>query len=52
LINAKMPRRARKNWPLVCLGNDIAWIPGYRVSHPHRLTASSTQVIYVQLSRG
>ena len=48
-VNVKMPRRVRRNWPLVCLGNDIVWIPGYRISHTHRLTVSSTQVIFLQL---
>jgi tRNA(Ile)-lysidine synthase len=48
-VNVKMPRRVRRNWPLVCLGNVIAWIPGYRISHVHRLTASSTQVVFLQL---
>jgi len=48
-INVKMPRRARKNWPLVCLGNVIVWIPGYRISHQHRLTANSTHGIYLHL---
>ena len=48
-VNVKMPRRVRRNWPLVCLGNDIVWIPGYRISHLHRLTASSTQAVFLQL---
>jgi tRNA(Ile)-lysidine synthase len=48
-VNIKMPRRVRKNWPLVCLGNDIVWIPGYRISHLHRLTVSSTQAMFLQL---
>jgi tRNA(Ile)-lysidine synthase len=48
-VNVKMPRRVRRNWPLVCLGNVISWIPGYRISHLHRLTASSTQAVFLQL---
>jgi tRNA(Ile)-lysidine synthase len=48
-VNVKVPRRVRRNWPLVCLGNDIAWIPGYRISHLHRLTVSSTQAVFLQL---
>ena len=50
-INEKIPRRARHRWPLVCLGNEIAWIPGYRIAHPHRLTPGSTRCIFLQLTR-
>ncbi len=31
-VNLKIPKRARKNWPLVCVGDEIAWAPGLRMS--------------------
>jgi tRNA(Ile)-lysidine synthase len=31
-INHKIPRRLRRRWPLVCVGDEIAWVPGLRVS--------------------
>jgi tRNA(Ile)-lysidine synthetase-like protein len=31
-INHKIPRRLRARWPLVCAGDEIAWVPGLRVS--------------------
>lgn len=31
-INHKIPRRLRARWPVVCVGDEIAWVPGLRVS--------------------
>jgi tRNA(Ile)-lysidine synthase len=49
MINEKMPVRARKHWPLVCLGADIIWVPGYRLAHPHRITGESRKILYLRL---
>jgi len=38
MINQKIPRRARKAWPLVCSGEVIVWVPGYRPAHSFELT--------------
>jgi tRNA(Ile)-lysidine synthase len=51
MINVKMPRRARQAWPLVCLADQIAWVPGYQVGHPFRLKADSVRVYYLRLAR-
>ncbi|MCW5874255.1 MAG: tRNA lysidine(34) synthetase TilS [Anaerolineales bacterium] len=32
-INAKLPRRARAAWPLLCVGDEIVWVPGLRLAH-------------------
>jgi tRNA(Ile)-lysidine synthase len=50
-VNQKLPRRARQYWPLVCLGKEIAWIPGYRIAHPYRLTTNTKRCIFFQLTR-
>lgn len=50
-INAKLPRRARSGWPLVCDGETIAWIPGFRPAHPYRLRQDSRNVLYLALMR-
>lgn len=51
MINTHMPRRARERWPLVIRGDEIVWIPGYRLGHTARLTESSTQVVSLWLER-
>ncbi len=48
-INEKLPRRARSGWPLLCAGDEILWIPGYRPAHSHRLTPETRQVLAIAL---
>jgi len=47
--NEKLPQRARERWPLLCAGDQIAWIPGYQPAHPFRLTKSSRRILYFTL---
>ena len=51
-INEKLPRRARAKWPLVCAGETIVWVPGYRLAHPYRLTGETRQVLALAFTRG
>jgi tRNA(Ile)-lysidine synthase len=50
-INEKLPQRARDAWPLLCSGETVIWVPGYRPAHPFRLTDKSRQVMYFTLAR-
>ncbi len=49
MINVKLPKRAREKWPLVCMGKEIVWIPGYRLGHPFRITPGTEELIHLQL---
>ena len=51
-INVKLPKRARDRWPLLCMGEKVVWVPGYRPAHPFRLTNSTRQVLYFSMTRG
>jgi len=51
-INVKLPQRARDRWPLLCMGEKVVWVPGYRPAHPFRLTDSTRQALYFSLTRG
>ena len=51
MINVKIPRRARDTWPLVCVGKQIAWIPGVRLAEPFRITETTRKVIQLRLER-
>lgn len=31
-VDAKIPSAARETWPVFCAGDEIAWIPGYRIA--------------------
>jgi tRNA(Ile)-lysidine synthase len=51
-INAKLPQRARDRWPLLCMGQKVVWVPGYRPAHSFRLTESTRQALYFSMTRG
>lgn len=50
-INVKIPKRAREKWPLVCVGKDIVWVPGYRIAHPFRVTGKTKRLLYLHLEK-
>jgi len=50
MVNEKIPRRARAGWPLICSGEEIIWIPGYRLSHYFRVTNISKSVVKLSLN--
>lgn len=49
MINSKMPKRARDRWPLVCNGQQIVWVPGYRLAHPFRITDTTVEAVRLEL---
>jgi tRNA(Ile)-lysidine synthase len=49
-VNAKLPQRARRRWPLLCSGATVIWVPGYRPAHPFRLTPASQKVLHFAVS--
>jgi tRNA(Ile)-lysidine synthase len=51
-INVKLPQRARDRWPLLCMGEKVVWVPGYRPAHPFRLTEATRQALYFSMTRG
>jgi tRNA(Ile)-lysidine synthase len=51
MVNLKLPSRARATWPLVCAGENILWVPGFRLSHLARIKPTTLQAIHLHLSR-
>jgi tRNA(Ile)-lysidine synthase len=49
--NIKMPRRARRQWPLVCAGEQIIWVAGYRIGHPFRITPATRHILHLEIKR-
>ncbi len=47
-INEKCPPRARARWPLVCSGEQILWIPGYRPSQVCRISAGTRKILHLR----
>jgi tRNA(Ile)-lysidine synthase len=50
-INVKLPQRARERWPLLCMGEKVVWVPGYRPAHPFRVTEATRQALYFSMTR-
>jgi tRNA(Ile)-lysidine synthase len=51
MINEKLPERARAGWPLVCCGDQIVWVPGYRLAQPFRITETTVEALKLRLTR-
>jgi tRNA(Ile)-lysidine synthase len=50
-VNEKLPQRARDRWPLLCVGGEVVWVPGYRPAHRHRLKDETTNILYFSMTR-
>jgi len=48
--NVKLPQRARERWPLLSVGEAIAWIPGFQPAHTYRLLKTSRRILYFNLT--
>ncbi len=48
-VNQKVPARARARWPLLCTGDTVVWVPGYRLAEPFKLLPSSSKVARFRL---
>jgi tRNA(Ile)-lysidine synthase len=49
MINLKVPRQARNNWPIVTSGDQIVWIPGLRLAEPFKLKLDSKLAVFLRM---
>jgi tRNA(Ile)-lysidine synthase len=50
-VNVKLPGRARAHWPLICVDEEVVWVPGYRIAHRFRVTGKTRQVLRLALKK-
>jgi len=50
-VNLKIPQRLRKSWPVMCVDEQVAWVPGLRMGHRYRCTDSTRRALFLQLKR-
>jgi len=50
-VNVKLPKRARAHWPLLCVGDEIAWVPGFRLAYPFRVTEKTKRIVLLTLGK-
>jgi tRNA(Ile)-lysidine synthase len=48
--NVKLPKRARDRWPLLCSGDIVIWVPGYRPAEAFKLSQTSRRIVYFALT--
>jgi tRNA(Ile)-lysidine synthase len=51
MINLKLPERARLTWPLICSGDEVLWVPGYRLSQLVQVRSDSVKALHLKLTR-
>ncbi|WP_426348210.1 tRNA lysidine(34) synthetase TilS [Alloiococcus sp. CFN-8] len=50
-IDLKIPREKREELPLLCFGEDIAWIVGYRISDKFKVDEKTTKILQINIER-
>ncbi|WP_032123603.1 tRNA lysidine(34) synthetase TilS [Clostridium amazonitimonense] len=51
-IDSKVPREERDNIPLICFGEHIAWIVGYKVSDTFKVENKTKNILSITIERG
>lgn len=48
-IDLKIPKDKRDNIPLICFGEDIAWIVGYRIGEKFKISKQSKNILEIRI---
>ncbi len=48
-MDLKVPQEERDRIPLICFGEDIAWIVGYRISDNYRLDKATKNILEIKI---
>ncbi len=51
MVDAKIPRRARDQLPLVASPDRILWVPGWRISERAKVSSETEQVLRLHFIR-
>ena len=51
MINEKIPRALREELVLLAEGNQVLWIPGYRISEAYKVDGTTERILSVELLR-
>jgi tRNA(Ile)-lysidine synthase len=49
-VDAKVPADQRGGIPVLECGGEIAWIPGYRIAHPFRVTDEKAAALHISVT--
>jgi tRNA(Ile)-lysidine synthase len=48
-MDLKIPKNKRSEVPLICFGNDIAWVVGYRVSEKFKVSKDTKNILQIRI---
>ncbi len=48
-IDLKIPKNKRDEIPLICFGNDIGWVVGYRVSEKFKVSKDTKNILQIRI---
>ncbi len=48
-VDRKIDRDLRDKLPLLCLGNQVLWIPGYEINEKFRATESTERILIIEM---
>jgi tRNA(Ile)-lysidine synthase len=51
MTSSQVPEPIRDRWPLVIVGQEIAWIPGQAISHLFRVEKKIPPILFLKLTR-
>jgi tRNA(Ile)-lysidine synthase len=49
MVNVGLPSRRRYSWPLLVAGEEIAWVPGYRIAESAGVRQNTREILRVTL---
>ncbi len=49
--NEGLPSRARKLWPLVSSGDQIVWVPGFRIAETVKVTNRTRNILQIEVKK-
>jgi tRNA(Ile)-lysidine synthase len=50
-MDLKIPRSERENIPLICFGEDIGWVVGYRISDDFKVDRNTKNILAISFER-
>ncbi|GAA0725995.1 tRNA lysidine(34) synthetase TilS [Clostridium malenominatum] len=50
-IDLKIPKEKRNDIPLICFGEEIAWVIGYRISEDFKIEKSTKNILKISIER-
>lgn len=51
-IDNKIPREVRSRIPLICIGNEVIWIIGYKISDKFKVTENTKSILKIVIAGG